>query len=208
MFGFIIAHLFSPFLTCCSKCHVLVCTDVAGMGIDIKDLNFSINIGIPKSGWKMKQQSGRIGRGGEKSLDITLIYPQKGSSAPDPALRKAMRERDCIRAALNDLFVLAKPFADFTAEPMNEDCQDAGCELEQFCQCTLCKCCTPCTEKCTCPKAKKDVNSKMEVILGLGDESYRLAEEILAAEVSSDESSIEEEEEVVTEEEVDAEIVF
>ena len=26
----------------------------------------------------MKQQSGRIGRGGEKSLDITLIYPQKG----------------------------------------------------------------------------------------------------------------------------------
>ena len=38
--------------------------------------------------------------------------------------------------------------------------------------------------------------------------SLRLAEEILAAEVSSDESSIEEEEEVVTEEEVDAEIVF
>ena len=38
--------------------------------------------------------------------------------------------------------------------------------------------------------------------------SLRLAEEILAAEVSSDESSMEEEEEVLTEEEVDAEIVF
>ena len=26
----------------------------------------------------MKQQSGRIGRCGEKSLDVTLIFPQKG----------------------------------------------------------------------------------------------------------------------------------
>ena len=34
--------------------------------------------GIPKTAWKMKQQSGRIGRGGEKSLDITLVFPQKG----------------------------------------------------------------------------------------------------------------------------------
>ena len=38
------AHYISC-LTCCSKCQVLVCTDVAGMGIDVKDLNFSINIG-------------------------------------------------------------------------------------------------------------------------------------------------------------------
>ena len=45
VFGFIIAHLFYSFFTCCSKCHVFVCTDVAGMGIDVKDLNFSINIG-------------------------------------------------------------------------------------------------------------------------------------------------------------------
>jgi hypothetical protein len=34
--------------------------------------------GIPKNAWKMKQQSGRIGRSGENSLDITLVFPQKG----------------------------------------------------------------------------------------------------------------------------------
>merc|ERR1719186_211511 len=88
-------------------CQVLVCTDVAGMGVDITDLNLSVNIGIPKNAWKMKQQSGRIGRGGEQSLDVTLIFPQKGSAAPEPSLRKALRGSDCIRSALNDLFVLS-----------------------------------------------------------------------------------------------------
>ena len=76
---------------------MLVCTDVAGMGIDVKDLNFSVNIGkitnifkyyiqynifaslsgIPKNAWKMKQQSGRIGRSGENSLDIRPSYSNK-----------------------------------------------------------------------------------------------------------------------------------
>ena len=77
-------------------CRVLVCTDVAGMGLDTQDLNLSINIGnifysqvlweyhsvpgIPKSSWKAKQQSGRIGRGGEDSVDVTFAFPQKGES--------------------------------------------------------------------------------------------------------------------------------
>ena len=76
---------------------MLVCTDVAGMGIDVKDLNFSVNIGkitnifkyyiqynifaslsgIPKNAWKMKQQSCHIGRSGENSLDITVVFPQQ-----------------------------------------------------------------------------------------------------------------------------------
>merc|ERR1712183_651088 len=128
-------------------CQVLVCTDVAGMGVDITGLNFSINIGIPKNAWKMKQQSGRIGRGGEQSLDVTLIFPQKGSAAPEPSLRKALRGSDCIRSALNDLFVLSTPLVDYSSDPTALDCEDAGCELFQSCQCSLCKCCTICTEK-------------------------------------------------------------
>ena len=85
---------------------MLVCTDVAGMGIDVKDLNFSVNIGkitnifkyyiqydifaslsgIPENAWKMKQQSGRIGRSGENSLDIKLVFPQKGDFYPPISL--------------------------------------------------------------------------------------------------------------------------
>ena len=69
--------------------------------------------GIPKNAWKMKQQSGRIGRDGQSSLDVTLVFPQKGkswlfwflfkalvctgSAAPEPNLRKAMRGTECIR---------------------------------------------------------------------------------------------------------------
>ena len=76
-----------------------------------------------------------------------------------------------------------------------------------MCRCSLCICCTACTEKCACPKSSNDPNSKMESLLGLGDDKYRfisyffilillktgiadrLAQEILAKEVSSDEDS-------------------
>ena len=72
---------------------MLVSTDVAAMGLDVADLNLSINIGIeyislkwlgkmytgvPKSAWKLKQQAGRVGRNGMPALDIVLVYPQKG----------------------------------------------------------------------------------------------------------------------------------
>ena len=73
---------------------VLVSTDVAAMGLDVMDLNISVNIclieiitneipkkiisGLPKSCWKIKQQQGRVGRDGSNALDITLVFPQKG----------------------------------------------------------------------------------------------------------------------------------
>ena len=69
----------------------MVSTDVAAMGLDVRDLNLSINIGtlvmdshpglyniISKSGWKLKQQAGRVGRNGSPALDIVLVYPQRG----------------------------------------------------------------------------------------------------------------------------------
>ena len=81
-------------------CSVLVSTDVAAMGLDVADLNLSINIGIenisfkwlvektytgiPKSAWKLKQQAGRVGRNGMPALDIVLVYPQKGKNPPAP----------------------------------------------------------------------------------------------------------------------------
>ena len=76
---------------------VLVSTDVAAMGLDVMDLNISVNIGLikiiadkfltklisglPKSCWKIKQQQGRVGRNGSNALDITLVFPQKGKAS-------------------------------------------------------------------------------------------------------------------------------
>ena len=73
---------------------MLVCTDVAAMGLDVNDLNLSVNIGnwnqtreflyaknipgVPKSAWKLKQQAGRVGRNGLAALDIVLVFPQRG----------------------------------------------------------------------------------------------------------------------------------
>ena len=58
---------------------VLVSTDVAAMGLDVMDLNLSVNIGLPKTAWKIKQQQGRVGRNGLSAVDISLIFPQKGT---------------------------------------------------------------------------------------------------------------------------------
>ena len=62
---------------------------------------------------------------------------------------------------------------DYSADANPQDCQDAGCELLDVCGCTLCKCCTVCTEQCICSKSSKDPNSIMESILDLGDDTYR-----------------------------------
>ena len=75
---------------------MLVCTDVAAMGLDVSDLNLSVNIGnintnpskkltkqilgVPKSAWKLKQQAGRVGRNGLPALDIVLVFPQRGKN--------------------------------------------------------------------------------------------------------------------------------
>ena len=48
------------------------------------------------------------------------------------------------------------------------------CELTGTCVCLLCGCCSNCTMKCLCAHAVYESNKKMEQILGLGDETYRL----------------------------------
>ena len=58
----------------------MVSTDVAAMGLDVSDLNLSVNIGLPKTAWKIKQQQGRVGRNGLQAVDITLMFPQKGTN--------------------------------------------------------------------------------------------------------------------------------
>ena len=118
-----------------------------------------------------------------------------GSAAPEPTLRAAMEGSHCIRAALNELFVLSNPLGknhyfdshktlisklsvDYSSEPILQDCVDAGCEILTSCQCSLCRCCSVCTERCSCLKSSQDANIVMENILGFGDANYRYADNL------------------------------
>ena len=37
-----------------------------------------ILIGEPKNMWKLMQQAGRVGRSGQPSVEIIIVYPRKG----------------------------------------------------------------------------------------------------------------------------------
>ena len=57
---------------------MLVCTDVAAMGLDVDNLNMCVSVGLPKTAWKLKQQAGRVGRNGLPAFEVIISYPQKG----------------------------------------------------------------------------------------------------------------------------------
>ena len=172
---------------------VLVCTDVAGMGVDIPDLNFSVNVGIPTNSWKMKQIIGRIGRAGQKSISITLVYPQKGCYAPESVLRDIFKGSHCLREGMNSLFRLANPLVDYSEPSVIVDCDVAACEISQTCKCSSCRCCSNCNTSCSCSFSVSEHNEVMEAILGLGDASYKTVVNFMSSQVSSDDSESTEE---------------
>lgn len=55
------------------KAQVLVATDVAARGIDIQDLSWVLNYGLPKTGIYYLHRCGRVGRGGNKGVVYNLV---------------------------------------------------------------------------------------------------------------------------------------
>lgn len=55
------------------KAQVLVATDVAARGIDIKDLAWVLNYGLPKTGIYYLHRCGRVARGGRKGIVYNLV---------------------------------------------------------------------------------------------------------------------------------------
>lgn len=55
------------------KAQVLVATDVAARGIDIKDLIWVVNYGLPKTGIYYLHRCGRVARGGKKGIVYNLV---------------------------------------------------------------------------------------------------------------------------------------
>lgn len=55
------------------KAQILVATDVAARGIDIKDLVWVLNYGLPKTGIYYLHRCGRVARGGRKGIVYNLV---------------------------------------------------------------------------------------------------------------------------------------
>ena len=57
------------------KAQVLVATDIAARGIDIKDLVWVVNYGLPKTAIYYLHRCGRVARGGRKGMVYNLVAP-------------------------------------------------------------------------------------------------------------------------------------
>lgn len=59
------------------KTRILVATDVAARGIDIKDLNYVVNYSLPFDGATYVHRIGRTGRAGKEGIAVTFVAPQE-----------------------------------------------------------------------------------------------------------------------------------
>lgn len=71
------------------KCQVLVATDVAARGIDIEDLLWVVNYGLPKTAIYYLHRCGRVGRGGRTGVVYNLVAPH--DSKMIDAINEAIR---------------------------------------------------------------------------------------------------------------------
>ncbi|MCO4756072.1 MAG: DEAD/DEAH box helicase, partial [Bacteriovoracaceae bacterium] len=55
------------------KAQVLIATDIAARGIDIKDLEWVLNFGLPKTAVYYLHRCGRVGRGGRKGVVYNFV---------------------------------------------------------------------------------------------------------------------------------------
>ena len=75
-------------------------------------------------------------------MSITLVFPQKGKQAPEPILRDVFKRKVCMRKGMNDFFSLSDPFIDYTVSRDVVNCNDCSLNEGQWCQCSLCCCCS------------------------------------------------------------------
>ncbi|MBU0953082.1 MAG: DEAD/DEAH box helicase [Nanoarchaeota archaeon] len=62
------------------KIHVLVCTDVAARGLDVKNVSHIFNYDLPKTSDDYTHRIGRTARAGEKGKAIALLSPEDHQS--------------------------------------------------------------------------------------------------------------------------------
>ena len=94
------------------QCRVLVATDVAARGIDIKGISHVFNFDLPMSAEDYIHRIGRTGRGGASGIAVSLVGPQDwGKLAQIEKLTGTAIERQVV-TGLEPRRAEPKPFAD------------------------------------------------------------------------------------------------
>ncbi|CAC5380600.1 recQ [Mytilus coruscus] len=126
-----------------SVIRVIYATVAFGIGIDIPDIEYIINWGLPSSVLTYWQELGRCGRDGRQGLSI--MYPYSRSlDDPDKELKTIIK---------GDMYYRRQILSLFQLRGMNSNIQKAqACESNscESCCCGQCMCCSICITKCTC----------------------------------------------------------
>ena len=134
-----------------SVLRVLICTIAFGMGVEIPDVRQVVHWGKSRSLLCHWQEIGRCGRDGEPAK---AIWFPKTTAGEDKELFDKLKNDDniCIRKCILESFKL--PNMDLSlihALDSRAPCT-RSCEL---CDCTLCRCCSHCRQKCACFSSDK-----------------------------------------------------
>ncbi|CAG2203275.1 recQ [Mytilus edulis] len=132
-----------------SRIRCVIATVALGMGLDIRDVDLVVHIGCPKSVLSYWQEAGRCARDGRQGLSL-IIYDMFTVSLKNTAkdIAKVVQNKDntCIRSQVLSLLSDQK-----TGASLSESDTCSGCDLEH-CDCSFCRCCSVCIEKCPCQK--------------------------------------------------------
>ncbi|MBC8316713.1 MAG: ATP-dependent RNA helicase DbpA [Desulfobulbaceae bacterium] len=103
-----------------NSCSVLVATDVAARGLDIKELEMVVNYDIPQDEATYIHRIGRTGRAGREGIAITLF--NKNQAAVMEKYRNETRKFDDVDALIEDEdFILVPPNVTLVLEGGKKD---------------------------------------------------------------------------------------
>ena len=97
-------HIIKQMTSFDSCLRILICTMDFGMGVDWKDLNYSIHFGPSKNIEKYLQESGRIGRDGKSGTSL-IFYNSLLLATTDNAMRGYCNSTMCRRRYLSSMFL-------------------------------------------------------------------------------------------------------
>jgi len=156
----------------CRSGGILVCTDVAAMGLNTPGLVLGVSLGIATTRWQAVQACGRLGRDLKENAVFITVYETKSSLRASQAEKEefkvvqgAYRKGGCVRKSLYDSFTVDNATATYPDVPLESRCEK-------------CYCCTYCLMSCGCSLERGNATTQVFQILGLDPENPQ----ILAAE--------------------------
>ena len=135
------------------KIEVLIFTIAFGMGINVKDIDFVIHWGIPKSILHYWQEIGRCGRDQRKGYALCYCYPRSLVKA-DASIKILIDNGKCTRVSVLKEFQLTGMTKNDIEKLENIKSCTENCP--EICECEKCLCCINCRNTCTCPNRSDD----------------------------------------------------